>query len=77
MDQANFQIVRCSECGAANRIPTDKTGAAAKCGKCHTPLPPEQKKAAGGEAIKMRCMECGTKNKIPAAKIDAGAKCGK
>ena len=77
MGQTNFHIVRCSECGAANRIPTGKTGMAAKCGKCQALLPAEQKKAAPGEAIKMRCTECGTKNKIPAAKIEAGPKCGR
>lgn len=77
MDQANSHIVRCSECGAANRIPPDKIGTTAKCGRCHTLLPADQKKTAAGEAVKLRCMECGTKNKIPADKIDAGAKCGK
>ncbi len=77
MDQANFHIVHCANCGAANRIPADKTGAAAKCGKCHTALPTEQKKTAAGESTKMRCTECGTKNKVPADKLDAGAKCGK
>ena len=77
MDQANFHIVHCSECGAANRIPADKIGTAAKCGKCHKLLSTEQKKTAAGEAVKLRCMECGTKNKIPGDKINAGAKCGK
>ncbi len=77
MDQANFHIVHCANCGAANRIPADKTSAAAKCGKCHTTLPQQERKTAGGEAIKMRCTECGTKNKIPADKLNAGAKCGK
>ncbi len=77
MDQANFHIVRCADCGAANRIPAHKTGQAAKCGKCHTLLPTDQKKAAPAEAVKMRCTACGAKNKIPADKIDAGAKCGK
>ena len=77
MDQANFYIVRCPECRAANRIPAVKMGTAAKCGKCHSLLPSEQKKTASGEAVKMRCTECGTKNKIPADKIDAGARCGK
>jgi thioredoxin 2 len=70
-------IVRCTKCGAANRIPAERSGAAAKCGKCHTPLPTDQNKAAAGEAIKMRCTQCGTKNKIPAGKVDAGGKCGK
>ncbi len=77
MDKANFHIVHCANCGAANRIPADKTGAAAKCGKCHTALPTEQKKTAAGESTKMRCTECGSKNKVPADKLDAGAKCGK
>ena len=70
-------IIRCPECGAANRIPAEKSSIAAKCGKCHTLLPTDQNKAAAHEAIKMRCMECGTKNKIPAGKLDAGGKCGK
>ena len=77
MNQTQFHIVRCSACGAANRIPADKIGAAARCGKCQSLLPAEQKKTAPGEAIKMRCTECGAKNKIPAGKLDAGAKCGK
>ena len=77
MEQANFHIAHCTNCGAANRIPAAKTGKAAKCGKCHTLLPADRKKMAAGEAVKMRCTQCGTKNKIPADKIDAGAKCGK
>ena len=77
MDQANFQNIRCSQCGATNRIPADKADMAAKCGKCHAPLVKEQKKTMSGEAVKMRCTECGVKNKIPADKTDAGAKCGK
>ena len=70
-------IVRCPECGAANRIPAEKSGVAAKCGKCHSLLQTVHNKAAAGEAFKMRCTECGTKNKIPAGKVDAGGKCGK
>lgn len=70
-------IIRCPECGAANKIPADKIGVAAKCGKCHTLLPSDQEKTEPGQAIQMRCTECGTKNKIPAGKLDAGGKCGK
>ncbi|MGD8962586.1 MAG: thioredoxin domain-containing protein [Desulfobacterales bacterium] len=77
MDQVNFHIVRCTECGAANRIPVEKIGKAAKCGKCHTVLPTDRKETVAGEAVKLRCTDCGTKNKIPADKIDAGAKCGR
>lgn len=77
MEQENFHIVRCTGCGAANRIPAEKIDAAARCGKCHALLSTDQKKTAPGEAFKMRCTECGAKNKIPADKIEAGAKCGK
>ena len=77
MNQENFQIVRCPGCGAGNRIPVEKIGAEARCGKCRERLPTDQKKTASGEAFKMRCTECGTKNKVPADKIEAGAKCGK
>ena len=73
----NDQTIRCPECGAANRIPVEKSGVAAKCGKCHSLLPTDLNKAAAGEAFKMRCTKCGTKNKIPAGKVDAGGKCGK
>ena len=77
MNQANFHIVHCPGCGAANRIPVEKIGTAARCGKCHDLLPTDRKTAASDEVFKMRCSECGTKNKIPANKIEAGAKCGK
>lgn len=77
MNQTNFNIVRCSDCGAANRIPIEKIGAVARCGKCHAYLPTEPKKTASGQVFKMRCTACGTKNKIPSEKIKAGAKCGK
>lgn len=77
MDQANFHIFHCTACGAVNRIPVEKIGQAAKCGKCHTLLPTDREKAAPGQSYKMRCTACGTKNKIPADKIEAGAKCGK
>jgi len=77
MDQKNFNMVRCAGCGAANRIPAEKIGKEARCGKCHARLPTDRKKTAPGEAFKMRCTECGAKNKIPADKIEAGPKCGK
>ena len=77
MDQSNSHVIRCSDCGAANRIPAAKMGAAAKCGKCHALLPTDRRKAPPGEAFKMRCSACGTKNKLPADKIEAGGRCGK
>ena len=77
MNHSNAHIIHCTNCGAANRIPTGKTGVAAKCGKCHTALPDEKKSSATRDRFKIRCMECGAKNKVPGNKIDAGPKCGK
>jgi thioredoxin 2 len=62
MEQAETYIIKCPGCGAANRIPVDKMGMTAKCGKCHQA---------------MKTTQCGAKNKIPAGKLNAGAKCGK
>ena len=73
MNQDTTTIVRCPSCGAGNRIPLDRIGASAKCGRCHEPLPAANDLAA----YKLRCGDCGAKNKIPATKIDAGPKCGK
>jgi thioredoxin 2 len=30
--------IRCSACGAVNRVPDHRAGAPARCGKCRTPL---------------------------------------
>jgi len=37
MVQDSF-IVRCSKCGAKNRVPRSRTGDKAVCGKCRSPL---------------------------------------
>ena len=67
----------CPGCGAVNRIPAGKLGAAPKCGKCHQPLPAGDKKAGPQDTYKMRCTECGARNRIPSSKLEAGPKCGK
>ena len=33
-------IVACTRCGAKNRIPKERLGERARCGKCHSPLSP-------------------------------------
>jgi thioredoxin 2 len=33
-------IVACTRCGAKNRIPKERLGEPARCGKCHSPLSP-------------------------------------
>ena len=76
-NQNSSRIVHCQACGAANRIPVDKIGAAAKCGKCHAGLQDAKTDAASRDGFKIRCSSCGAKNKIPGDKIEAGPKCGK
>ena len=58
MVQDNF-IVRCSQCGAKNRIPRSRAGERAVCGKCRTPLQftaayPERTMRRGRTHIRLR-----------------------
>ena len=77
MNDTSKVIIRCTACGAANRIPADRIAMAAKCGKCHEPLPAPDDKTGREETYKMRCNQCGAKNRIPFGKLEAGPKCGK
>jgi len=77
MNDKSAHIIRCPKCKAANRIPADRNGLAAKCGKCHEQLPAPDNKAGPEETYKMRCTECGAKNRVPGGKLNADAKCGK
>jgi uncharacterized paraquat-inducible protein A len=77
MEQANAYIIRCPDCGASNRIPANRIGTVAKCGKCHAELPTDDASARPEDSYKMRCGQCGAKNRIPQSKLKAGAKCGK
>ena len=77
MNDKNTLIIRCPGCNAANRIPADRIGKAAKCGKCHAELKTDNKTAQPEANYKVRCTECGAKNRVPGDKLTAGAKCGK
>jgi len=66
MNDKSIQIIRCPGCNAANRIPADRIGKAAKCGKCHAELPTDKKAAQTEASYKMRCTECGAKTGCPA-----------
>ena len=77
MTQPESYIIKCPGCGAANRIPSNRMGMMAKCGKCHEELKTDEQSARPEESFKMRCTGCGAKNKIPAGKLNAGARCGK
>lgn len=75
MEERSSRIIPCSQCGAKNRVPVEKPGTTAKCGKCGSPLPVEEK--PGQEAFKLRCMECGARNRIPADRVESHPVCGK
>jgi len=77
MAQADTYIIKCPECGAANRIPGDRMGKTATGGKCHEALSTDEQSARPEDSFKIRCTECGAKNRVPGAKLNAGAKCGK
>lgn len=79
MKSATAQIVTCSRCGTKNRVPEEKTGKQAKCGRCGSPLDRSEKKSRSGEraSFLFRCPGCGTRNKIPADRIEAAPRCGK
>ena len=70
-------LVVCPHCHAQNRIPKDKRGAPATCGRCHRPLPGTDSPQGRQETITLRCSQCRAKNRVPIAKLHAGAKCGK
>lgn len=76
MEQPNLEIVQCSHCGAKNRVPLQRLGVKAKCGKCGSPLEEKSQRETAPPYL-MRCSECGAKNKVPADRIDQGPVCGK
>ena len=77
MEAKSSLIIRCAQCGARNKVPPDKTGLAAKCGKCGAVLKTDGQPAPSADVFMVRCTQCGAKNRVPGEKIQAGAKCGK
>jgi thioredoxin 2 len=77
MKNSTQHLVRCSKCGAKNRIPYEKISGVPKCGKCGAVLDIEQDGDEGAKSYLFRCTACKTRNRIPVQKISAGAKCGK
>lgn len=71
------KIITCPHCQTKNRIPTDKSGEAATCGRCHQPLFRQGSGDSKNEIITLRCSQCRVKNRVPIAQLNAGAKCGR
>lgn len=72
----NNIIISCPQCGAKNRIPSEKAEVTAKCGRCRQPMPALEE-TSSEESLTLRCGQCRTKNRVPVAKLNAGAKCGR
>ena len=68
--------IRCSSCGAANKLPPSRLGQSPTCGKCKQQLFSESSPIRSG-AIVVPCKQCQTSNKIPLKKIDDQPLCGK
>lgn len=78
MEQTGFQIVPCRECGAKNRIPGQKAGLSAKCGRCGASLAQAfDQEEHPLEYYKIRCTKCRAKNRIPSDRLDGRPRCGK
>jgi len=77
MEKNSHHLIRCSNCGAKNRIFHKKMSGVPKCGKCGAELKMDKAEGDNGESYLFRCTKCRTRNRIPFSKISAGAKCGK
>jgi thioredoxin 2 len=69
------EIIQCSNCGTKNRVPSDRLGDGAKCGRCHAPLPSAKQGQDLSDRI-LRCSECGKKNRLNMNKLGNHGKCG-
>jgi thioredoxin 2 len=77
MKKDSYHLIRCSECGAKNRIPVENTTGIAKCGKCHAELKIDGYEANEDVIYLLRCTECWTRNRISHSRIDSDPRCGK
>lgn len=69
-------IVTCPHCNTKNRIPAEKTGETAKCGRCHLPLPSAES-GTPEDILTLRCSQCRAKNRVPLSRLHSDAKCGR
>ena len=68
--------IRCSHCGAKNKLSPARLGQNPSCGKCKQELFLPASPIRSG-AIILPCQQCQTSNKIPLKKIGAQPICGK
>ncbi len=77
MEQSEYAVVQCAQCGAKNRIPSGKATLRAKCGRCGSALEKPSETSQPAQSYMMRCTECRAKNRIPFDKIRSGPICGR
>jgi thioredoxin 2 len=68
--------IRCSHCGATNKLPTARLGQSPKCGNCKEQLFSESSPIRSGTFI-FSCKQCQTSNKIPLNRVGDQPICGK
>ena len=74
-DNADYYI-RCTHCGAKNKLPSTRLGQSPTCGKCKQQLFSDHSQVRA-EALIVPCRQCQTSNKIPVKKIGDQPHCGK
>jgi thioredoxin 2 len=77
MNDAATVIIRCDSCNTGNKVPAEKIGSGARCGKCGAPIDTAGEPRDATGSYKIRCLHCRVRNRVPAHKIEGGAKCGK
>lgn len=68
MNQDSY-IIKCSGCGAKNRVPKERLKDKPVCGKCKAELRPE--------SVIIKCADCGAKNRILKVRLYDQPVCGK
>ena len=69
-------FIRCSDCGAKNKLSPARLGRSPNCGKCKKRLFSEGSPIHAGSIV-LACNQCQTNNKIPLERIGDQPICGK
>ena len=78
MSSGDFQIIPCRQCGANNRLPSNKLNSPlAKCGRCGASLTSDSARSQDSNIYQLRCSHCKVRNRVTADKINQNPKCGK
>ncbi len=74
-DNTDYYI-RCTHCGAKNKLPPARLGQSPNCGKCKEHLFSDSSPIRSGTFV-VSCRQCQTSNKIPLKKVGGQPICGK